>query len=483
MPDRLRAEEWAGLLLDAGPEPLEAPSSAANPLRWPGYDALRAEAPGDEAVRAWCGCVDGLPVVLVAFDFAHLGGSMGAGVGALVSQAFEEAARRRVPVVTVTATGGARMQEGMVSLAQMARTTVAAQRHREAGLLQLTVATDPTTGGVYVSFAAQADLLFADPGAYVAFAGPRVAASMGGSADAANANRAESVWAQGLIDEVVPRGSLRARIAAALHAIAPADPARVGSVRSQLPEATRPGGAAPTGTAWERVLGARSPERPRASDFLPLFDQVIRYSGDRAGGRDESVIAALCRYKGQPLGLVALDRGAVRPSGYRTAWRLLDTAARLRLPVLTLVDTPGADLSRDAELAGQARAIAETFDRLLRLSVPTTALVIGEGGSGGALALAATDRLLVQAGAVFSVIAPEGAAAILHRDPSRAPDVAELLDPTAEKLVELGIAHGVAPDAPEDALELAVASLRELAGTAPAELLERRRAHWGSVGR
>ena len=147
MTDRLRAEQWRELLLEPGAEPLAVPAVGANPLDWPEYERLRGESPGDEAVQAWAGRAGGLALVLLAFDFAHLGGSMGAGVGARVAGAFAEAVRRRLPVVTVTATGGARMQEGMVSLAQMTRTTLAAQAHRHAGLPQITIASDPTTGG------------------------------------------------------------------------------------------------------------------------------------------------------------------------------------------------------------------------------------------------------------------------------------------------------------------------------------------------
>ena len=472
MTERLRAQQWAELLLEPGAEALAGPAVTANPLDWPGYDDLRADAPGDEAVRAWAGRAGGLPLVLLAFDFAHLGGSMGAGVGARVAHAFAEAARRRLPVVTVTATGGARMHEGMVSLAQMTRTTLAARAHRDAGLLQVTVAADPTTGGVYVSFAAQADLVVAEPGAYVAFAGPRVAASMGGSAEAADTNRAESALAHGLVDAVVPRAELRAWVARALGAVVPAVPVPV------APEPVEPAG----GDAWARVLAARSDARPRAQAYLGHFTDVTRLSGDSAGGRDDGVVCALARLHGRPLGLVALDRQPVTPAGYRTAWRLLSTAERLGLPVLTLVDTPGATPAREAETAGQARAIAETFDRLAALRTPTVCVITGEGGSGGALALASADRLLMQRGAVFSVIAPEGAAAILHRDAERAPEVAERLQPTAERLVALGIAHGLVPDDPAGALAHAAAALDELAGLGPDQLLARRHAHWMAVG-
>jgi len=471
--ERLRATQWCELLLDPGAQSLDQPPHGGNPLAWPGYDDLRAEAPGDESVQSWAGRADGMPVVLIAFDFAHLGGSMGAGAGARIAHAFAEATRRRLPVVTVTATGGARMQEGMVSLSQMSRTTLAAQAHRNSGQLQLVIATDPTTGGVYVSFAARADLLVAEPSAYVAFAGPRVVASLGGSAEAADANRAEALHEHGLIDAVIPRGHLKAWLARTLSAVVPAVP---------VPQAPQPVHAATTG-AWDRVIGARDDTRARADAYVAQFTHVTAFNGDRAGGRDSGVTVALGRLYGRPVGLVALHRDALTPHGYRTAWRLFDVVARLGIPLVTIVDTPGASPAREDELAGQSRAIAETFDRLLALPVPTVSLVSGEGGSGGALALASTDRLLMQRGAIFSVIAPEGAAAILYRDASRAAEVADLLKPTAEQLVALGIAHDLVPDDPAAALAHVAAALDELDALDSTTLLAQRQAHWASVGR
>lgn len=505
---RLRAERWAALLLDDGGEELVVRGPAgADPLAWPGYAESRVAAAGEEAVRAWTGAVEGRACVLIAFDFGHFGGSMGSGVGERVVAAFALATARRLPVVTVTATGGARMQEGMVSLVQMGRTTGAALAHADAGLLQVTVASDPTTGGVYVSFAAQADLLVAEPGAYVGFAGPRVVQSLSGGRVAADVNRAEFALRHGLVDAVVPRPQLRAWVgralraahdgggpapAAAASATAAAGPAPTALASTEppsppaplslppIPAAASEPAAAASGSAWERVRAARDPARPRAAAYLVHLDDVVLLSGDRAGGTDPGVLAGLASLDGRRFGFVALDRRPVGPAGYRIAQRLLRLAGRLGLGVLTLVDTPGADPGEDAEAAGQAAAISSTFATLLRVPSPTVALVTGEGGSGGALALAVADRLLMQAGAVFSVIAPEGAAAILHRDSDRAPEVAELLKLVPEELVRLGVADAVVPDDPEAALRAAAATLGSLMAEPPATRLAARFRRYGA---
>jgi acyl-CoA carboxylase subunit beta len=468
---RLRAHEWAALLLDDGSvDEHLADIRSADPLGWPGYPALRERAEGDEAVRVYSGTLDGHEVALIAFDFAHLGGSMGAGVGGRVAGAFDLARERALPVVTVAATGGSRMQEGMVALSQMPRAVVAARAHARAGLLHLGVASDPTTGGVYASFLSQADLLVTEPGAYVGFAGRRVIEALTGQPVADEVNTAERAHDHGLVDAVIPRDGLWAWLATALASVQP--------LRCVDETANRPMKSTHPSEAWAQVEAARDQARPRASEYLRHFGDVTRFHGDRTGGTDPGTIAALARLGGRPLGLVALDRHRVQPAGYRTGWRVLDTTGRLGLPVLTLVDTPGAD---PTDHHGQAHAISHTFVRLLEHPAPTVALVIGEGGSGGALALSAVDRLLIQEGAIFSVIAPEGAAAILHRDRTRAPEVAERLKLTAPDLVDLGIADELVPDDPAAALAAAAAHLDALAGLDPAELVARRQRRWGGT--
>jgi acetyl-CoA carboxylase carboxyl transferase alpha subunit len=419
------------------------PGGRPDPLGWPEHDRLRddaaARAGTDESVVVVRGRVGGTEAVLVAWEFGFLGGSMGSVAGARIAAAYDAAREAGLPIVLLPSTGGARMQEGMASLVQMAATTAAATRHGDAGLLQVTVLRDPTTGGVFASHANLSDVVWAEPGATIGFAGPRVAEAMNGGRLPSGSHTARGARAAGLVDDVVARPDLPARLGRLL-----AWPGT--GTRDAMPQPA--GERVPPADPWTQVQRARAADRVRTPQLLEALEVVAELRGDRAGDDDPSVRVVLARLGGRPVVVVGMDpaAGRVRPTGYRTAWRALELAARVRVPVVTLVDTPGADASAAAEAGGIAHHIARTLQRLLTVPTPVVALVVGEGGSGGALALAVGDRLLVQEHAIFSVIAPEGAAAILHRDASRAAEVAALLDPTATRLRELGIADEVVPE-------------------------------------
>ncbi len=463
-------------------------TTAPDPLGWPDYDARRHEAAErtgvDEAVVAVEATIagSGARAVLVAWEFDFLGGSMSSVVGAIVAGAFDHARERALPVVLLPSTGGARMQEGMVSLVQMAATSVAAEQHADAGLLQVSVLRDPTTGGVFASHANLADVLLVEPGATVGFAGPRVAEAMTGGPLPDGSHTARGALAAGLVDAVVPRPDLPATLARLLSWSAAATPA----------DATPPpqGRRTPTGDAWTEVERSRAHDRPRTPAYLTALEIGGELRGDRAGTDDPTVRVVLARWAGTPVVVIGMDRGVdegrVTPGGYRKAWRGLRLADRLGVPVVTLVDTAGADASASSEAGGIAHHIARTFTEVLRVRVPVVSLVIGEGGSGGALALAVGDRLLIEEHATFSVIGPEGAAAILYRDAARAPEVAALLKPTARDLAELGIADEVVAEPEGVAVASARAAvsrhLHELSEQDPDSRHRARLARWRSAG-
>ncbi len=472
----------AWLVEDPLPVPVVDEWHDPDPLGWPDYDELRSEARertgADESVTVVRGRVGGSEAVVVGWDFGFLGGSMGTVAGQRIAGAYDAAAAAGLPVVLLPSTGGARMQEGMASLVQMAATTAAATAHPH---LQIAVLRDPTTGGVFASHANLADVVLAEPNATIGFAGPRVAEAMTDGPLPSGSHTARGAHAAGLVDAVVARPDLPAVLGDLLAFHREAQPEPVDP----------PVGPPPTDAsvaAWDEVQRARAADRPRAPEVL-AHDRVAvhgRLRGDRAGGTDPTVDVVLGTWAGRRVVVVAMDprQGAVGPAGYRTAWRGIDLAARLGVPLVLLVDTPGADAGAAAEAGGVAHHIAATMARLVATPVPTVAVVVGEGGSGGALALAVTDRLLLQEHAIFTVIAPEGAAAILHRDRDRAPDVAELLDPTARRLHALGVADAVVaePDDPAIAVDNVVravaAALDELAEEAPDDRLARRRARW-----
>lgn len=433
--------------------------TGGNPLQWDGYDDVLATARersgADESVVTGVGMVrsgtggPGLPVAVISSVFDFVGGSMGLASGERVVRAFERARHERLPVLVIARSGGARMQEGMLSLVQMARTADAARQHADAGLLQVAYLRSPTTGGVYASFASSGDVLWAEPGAFVGFAGPRVVQAVTGEAPPSDSHRAEGAAAAGLVDAVLDPDGAHDELAILLAA------ARA-SGRRALPEGPPP--ASPPGDGvtdpWEVVTAVRSPRRPSGREWLErVVPARVELRGDRAGGTDDVVLAGIgTTTAGTSVAFLALDRHAVdgrpRPTGYRTARRLLALAGRLGLPVVTFVDTPGADPTEASDHGGLAGEIARTLAAFTAHPAPTVCVVVGEGGSGGALAFAATDRLFMLEDAIFSVIAPEGAAAILERDPGQAPQLAAKLRLTARDMVELHVADGmVAADA------------------------------------
>jgi acyl-CoA carboxylase subunit beta len=416
--------------------------ATTDPLGWPGYgDALekaRARSGVDESVIAGPARIDGHDIELAWFVFDFLGGSMGHAAGEQIAIGLERAAARGVPFVLRTATGGARMQEGMRALVQMPKVVTARLALARAHQPLVAILGHPTTGGVLASIAALADVTVAEAGATVGFAGPRVAEAFTGAPLSGESHSAQSAMKHGLVDMVVPREGVRDYVARALRVLhkEPADP-------SDPP--ARAGAAGVEQDAWDVVQAARSPDRTRAPHFLvAISDASVQLRGDRSGTQDPAVVTSIARVGGRPFLAIALDsRFSPGPGAFRKARRCLEIAIRLDLPVVTIVDTRGADPSETSENAGIAWEIARLFEAMLTAPVPILSIVTGEGGSGGALALAAADVLLAYESSVFSVIGPELAAEILWRDVSRAPDAARALRLTARDLLELGIADGL----------------------------------------
>lgn len=423
----------------------DADLRGGDPLAFPGYVP-----PAEESVvtgRTTAG------YALIQGRFEVMGGSMGAVHGERVVRAYRRAAEERLPVVVVTSSGGARMQEGMVSLVQMARTAAAAQAHAAAGLLQVAVHRSPTTGGVFASYSSLADVRAVEPGALIGFAGPRVVELTTGERLPSHSHTGESAYAAGLVDAVVARDAQAAWVEAALgqRDVRWQHPGWVGHPTQETAEGP-----------WGEVLRARAPHRPPADAWAARLCE----SWVPLHSSDPCVRAGLARFEGRRLVVVATARTRPGPAGYRLAQRAFALAGRLGLPVLTLVDTPGADPSAVSEAAGIAGEIARTFAAMAAIPTPTVSVCTGEGGSGGALALASADRLLLLEHAVFTVIAPEGAAAILDRTPDTAPQRAADLKLTSADLLQLGVVDEVIRD-DDAALRKAIA--RSLDTATPGE--------------
>ena len=464
-----------------------------------------------ESVVLAYGTIDGNSVVAAVMDFRFLAGSLGAAVGELITRAAELALQERVPLLIVAASGGARMQEGALSLMQMAKTSQALGQLDEAGILTVSLITDPTYGGVAASFSTLCDVIIAEPRARLGFAGPRVIEQTIRQALPPGFQTAEFLLERGLIDIIRPRSALRTTLARLLSLDRSRPPAGVRRVTAQpavdeTDVVVRDHPQLPETDAWQNVQKARNLDRPTTLDYLRwAFEDFEELHGDRLGADCAAIVGGTARLDGAPVMVIGHQKGrtfaelAARnygmpiPGGYRKAARLMRTAAKLSLPVITLVDTPGAYPGIEAEERGQAVAIAENIRLMAALPVPVITLVIGEGGSGGALALAVADEVLICSHAVYSVISPEGCAAILWNDPGMAPIAAAALRIDARALLHLGIVDGVVlePEGGSQADHLLaaqrvrtalVAALQRLSGMDGAALVARRRARFRSFG-
>ncbi len=520
------ASERIALVADEGSfEPWDADVVSEDPLAFsdtkPYVERLAAarDATGlGEAVLTGRALLDGRPFVVIAGEFGFLGGSVGVATAERIARAFERAVDLRLPVVALTASGGSRMQEGTLAVMGMAKLAAAAGRLRAAGLPYVVCLTHPTTGGVLASWGSLGTVTFALPGALVGFAGPRVVELLTGRALGSRVQCSETLLAQGLIDDVVPASALRSRVAWVLAVVGgnegeesgalvrPA-PASVGSPADAGPPsldaqhvAPAPGPAADRRDAWASLQHVRDRRRPGAGAVLDaLATDVTVLRGARDGQPDDpACFAALARVAGLPAAVIAQRRrgdgtpSVMNPSGYRKARRAMALAAELRLPLVTIVDTPGAELSEDAERGGLAGQIAGCLADMAALPVPTLAVLLGEGGSGGALALLAADRVLVAEHASLGVIAPEGASAILYRDVDHAAELAATQGGASWNLLDAGIADALIPEprpaheAPE-AFVAAVgaalsAELASLTAADPATRLAERQRRWRSIG-
>jgi acetyl-CoA carboxylase carboxyl transferase subunit beta len=493
--------------------PLELAVSDTDPLEFtdirPYRDRLaetRERTGMAEAVLCARGRIGGNPVVVAAMDFRFLGGSLGAAVGEAITGACEVALRERTPVLLITASGGARMQEGVLSLMQMAKTSQALDQLDEAGVLTVSLITDPTFGGVAASYATSTDVIVAEPGARLGFAGPRVIEQTIKQTLPDGFQTAEFLLAHGIVDMICPRAELRTTLAQLLS-VASRRPDRVshpqrGVARTLITDPAR----LPERSSWECVRSARRLDRPSTADYMGLLIEGFHeLHGDRMSEDCPAVIAGIGRFEGVPVVVIGTQKGhtadelAARnygmpsPAGYRKAARIMRLAGKLGLPVITLIDTAGAYPGIEAERRGQAVAIAENLKLMAGLPVPMVAVVTGEGGSGGALALAIADRVLMCANAVYSVISAEGCAAILWKDPEAAPKAAEALRMDARSLLGQGVVDGVVPEPAQgsgsdhigaaEALRAALAeSLAELLPLDQMNLVTRRRARFRRFG-
>ena len=442
----------------------------SNPLSFEGYEekleATREKTGLTEAVTVGKCRIYGEEAVIGVCDSRFLMGSMGHVVGERITAAVERATELRLPVFIFCCSGGARMQEGIISLMQMAKTTAAIKKHSDAGLFYCTILTDPTTGGVTASFATVGDVIMAEPGALIGFAGPRVIKQTIGQDLPEGFQRAEFQVEKGFADGIVKREDLRKTIYYLIVANRPKE--GVFRVRRQSEEDKRfmyteilkeLTWKSRSLTAWEKVKAVRQAIRPSAKDYMDyIFDFFVEAKGDRAYGDDQAIMGGIAMLNGQPITVIAdmkgnsieecqkRNFGMPLPEGYRKALRLMKQAEKFGRPIVSFVNTAGAYCGIEAEERGQGEAIARNLLEMSALKVPVLCIVIGEGGSGGALATAVGNEVWMMENATYSILSPEGFASILWKDASAAPKASEVMNITSQDLNRLGVVEKIIPE-------------------------------------
>ena len=455
---RVHARRRIEMVTDEGSfEEWDSDLQGGNPLEYKGYEEklakLQEKTGLSEAVITGKAKIDGRETAIGVCDGRFLMASMGEAVGEKIARAVERATKERLPVILFACSGGARMQEGIVSLMQMAKTSAALKRHSDAGLLYISVLTDPTTGGVTASFAMLGDVILAEPKALIGFAGPRVIEQTIGQKLPDGFQRAEFLLEHGFLDAIVERPQMKETLSKilALHEVGEG----TGFNRKKC-DVELTSGSKMNMTAWQRVELSRRKDRPVGSDYIDaLFTDFVEFHGDRYFADDKAIIGGVARFHGTPVTVIAQAKGRntkeniernfgmPQPEGYRKALRLMKQAEKFSRPVICLVDTPGAFCGLEAEERGQGEAIARNIYEMSGLKVPVVSIIIGEGGSGGALAMATADEVWMLENSIYSILSPEGFASILWKDSSKAKEAAEVMKLTAENLKSQGIVERV----------------------------------------
>ena len=465
---RVHAYRRIEMLMDEGTfEEWNKDMPFSNPLNFPGYEkkvqAAREKSRLNEAIVTGKGRIDGNPAVVGVCDARFIMSSMGHVVGEKITEAVERATREKLPVILFACSGGARMQEGIVSLMQMAKTSAALKRHHEAGQLFISVLTDPTTGGVTASFAMLGDIIIAEPHALIGFAGPRVIEQTIGQKLPEGFQRSEFLLEHGFVDKIVERKDQKRVLGQILymHRSHKMNIEHRHPVDSQSMFVDKHSHSGENGgkTPWDTVLLSRKSDRPVATDYInALFDEFIEFHGDRCFKDDGAIVGGIAMYHGMPVTVIGQQKGKntkdniIRnfgmpsPDGYRKALRLMKQAETFGRPVICFVDTPGAFCGLEAEERGQGEAIARSLFEMSDLKVPVLSVVIGEGGSGGALAMAVADEVWMLENAIYSILSPEGFASILYKDSKKAPDAAKVMKVTARDLLQLKLIERIVPE-------------------------------------
>lgn len=467
---RVRTKNRIKMVTDAKTfEPWFEYLESENPLDFPEYmekvEAAKAKTGLHEAVTVGKCKIFGVEAVLGICDARFLMSSMGHIVGEKIALAFEKATELKLPVILFCCSGGARMQEGIISLMQMAKTSAAIKKHSDAGLLYVPVLTDPTTGGVTASFAMLGDIILAEPGALIGFAGPRVIEQTIGQKLPEGFQRAEFQLEHGFVDAIVERKDLKLTLYKILkmHEVkegyANFDPLHEDDCYEPTEIMKERGAKAKSFSAWDKVKAARRVDRLASVDYMEqIFENFMEFHGDRQFRDDPAIVGGVATLDGQPVTVIGVHKGKdlkdcmrhnygmPSPEGYRKALRLMKQAEKFHRPIITFVNTSGAFCGMEAEERGQGEAIARNLYEMSGIKVPVLCIMIGEGGSGGALALSVGNEVWMLENATYCVLSPEGFASILWKDGKRAKEASEVMKITAQDLHALHVVEEIIPE-------------------------------------
>lgn len=429
-----------------------------DPINFPNYPEklcqIKQNTKLHEAVIVGRGKIGKMNVLIGVCDTQFLMGSMGYVVGEKITRLFELALKEKLPVIIFSCSGGARMQEGIISLMQMAKTASVVKRYSKEELLYISVLTDPTTGGVAASFSMLGDIIIAEPNALIGFAGPRVIEQTIKQKLPNGFQKSEFLLKHGFIDAIIQRPDLKDYLTKilSLH--------NKRSIKSKLAiiEENTSISILPK-DSWSKVLLSRRADRPTSIDYIEkIFDDFIELHGDHETGDDPAIIGGIASIEGISVTVIGHQKGRntienvernfamAHPEGYRKAIRLMKQAEKFGRPIITFIDTPGAACDIEAEKRGEATAIAKSLFEMALLRVPILSILIGEGGSGGALGIAVANEVWALENATYSILSPEGFASILWKNGERAKEASAVMKMTADELIKLNIIEKIIPE-------------------------------------
>lgn len=414
----------------------------------------------DDAIVTADGEIDGIKTTVCVLNGEFMMGSMGRSVGNCIIESMEHAINLKNPFIMVTCSGGARMQENILSLMQMARTTVAVNKLHKFGIPYIVLLTDPTFGGVSASFAMLGDIHIAEKGSRIGFAGRRIIEQNIREKLPSDFQTAEYLYNHGMVDMVVDRKELKDSIAKILRVLTKQnkDP-KVINISTPIEDSSKKVRGMGETDSYDKVLLARNENRPHFLDYINgIVDDWTYLAGDRLYSEDPALCSGIGFWRGVPTVIIGHEKGRSiesrqkhrfgmpNPDGYRKAQRMMKLAEKFKLPLISLFDTAGAFAGKEGEERGQSQAVASSISVGLSIKTPYIAVNVGEGGSGGAIAIATADKVLMMENSIYSVIAPESCASILWKDNKYKAIAAQALKLTAKDMAEYNIIDEIIPE-------------------------------------